>query len=439
MFEQEIKATNGKTNAPMFSLCCQQGRVKLPEERQPPEILKKLLNDSQNYQKNIRLLNSLFAFTLMGAKLDHKVMYQGGGPFTYRIQGQNCHRIGSLLPKNGEMPRYLQLYIFDTANEKNNRLAAVNLTSRDSDVDQTIIDDLMIMVDTHNNLAKVFRKARDIYEEENTQEFSIRLIGQKKRGRQYDTPSADEIAGLIVGDFDNSTVERDVIVNSKSEGLQQISDLNPLFMSLQYPLLFPYGDIGYHEGIPTRDKDGKKHRRSFVTKREFYAYQIQTRFKEGMTIIRSKRLLHQYIVDAYTSLEQERLRWIRNNQKKLRADLYNNVRDAVTRGDTDAKAIGQRIILPATYTGSPRYMVEKYHDAMAICRWFGNPDLFITMTCNPNWQEITNHLQTYGEDVANDRPDIECRVFKMKFDELLDDFRKGKFFSKPIAGIPLNK
>ncbi|CAN7058540.1 unnamed protein product [Brassica rapa subsp. trilocularis] len=51
---------------------------------------------------------------------------------------------------------------------------------------------------------------------------------------------------------------------------------------------------------------------------------------------------------------------------------------------------------------------------MSICREYGNPDLFITMTANPNWKEIKEHREIYGGDSPNDRPDIECRVFKMK-------------------------
>ncbi|CAN6876425.1 unnamed protein product [Brassica oleracea] len=69
---------------------------------------------------------------------------------------------------------------------------------------------------------------------------------------------------------------------------------------------------------------------------------------------------------------------------------------------------------------------------MAICREYGNPDLFITMTANPNWREIKDHLDRYGGDSPNDRPDIECRVFKMKLDQLLEDFKKGIFF-KPYT------
>ncbi|XP_013632756.1 PREDICTED: uncharacterized protein LOC106338286 [Brassica oleracea var. oleracea] len=129
-----------------------------------------------------------------------------------------------------------------------------------------------------------------------------------------------------------------------------------------------------------------------------------------MTLIKGGRLLHQFVVDVYTAIEEDRLRWARNNQDILRAELYSNVLDAVSKGDTDAKIIGQRFILPPSFTGGPRYLVEKYHDAMAICREFGNLDLFITMTVNPNWSEIKEHLGRYGGDSPNDRPDIECRL-----------------------------
>ena len=92
------------------------------------------------------------------------------------------------------------------------------------------------------------------------------------------------------------------------------------------------------------------------------------------------------------------------------------------------KLFGQRFILLSSFTDSPRYLVEKYHDTMAICKEYGNQDLFITMTANPNWREIKEHLGKYVGDSPNDRPDFECRVFKMKLDHLLKDFKKGTFF-----------
>ena len=46
---------------------------------------------------------------------------------------------------------------------------------------------------------------------------------------------------------------------------------------------------------------------------------------------------------------------------------------------------------------------------MTICRKFGKPDLFLTMTCNPHWKEITENLNE--NENAIDRPDIVTRVF----------------------------
>jgi hypothetical protein len=61
-------------------------------------------------------------------------------------------------------------------------------------------------------------------------------------------------------------------------------------------------------------------------------------------------------------------------------------------------------------------MNQLYQDSMALVRKFGKPDLFITMTCNPNWREILHELR-FGEE-ANDRPDLISRVFNMKFNAL---------------------
>jgi len=46
------------------------------------------------------------------------------------------------------------------------------------------------------------------------------------------------------------------------------------------------------------------------------------------------------------------------------------------------EAVGHRVILASSCLGSPRQMSERYHDAMAIVRYFHKPDLFITITCN---------------------------------------------------------
>ena len=66
---------------------------------------------------------------------------------------------------------------------------------------------------------------------------------------------------------------------------------------------------------------------------------------------------------------------------------------------------------------------------MAIARRFGISDLFITMTCNPNWREIKENLLP-GQS-ASDRPDLVIRVFHLKVKYLLDLITK-KIFSENV-------
>ncbi|XP_075640552.1 uncharacterized protein LOC142612333 [Castanea sativa] len=120
-------------------------------------------------------------------------------------------------------------------------------------------------------------------------------------------------------------------------------------------------------------------------------------------------------------------------KKKLRSELYYGLKDAVLRGDTDPITVGKRIVLPSSFTGSPRYMVQNYQDAMAICRWAGYLDLFLTFTCNPKWPEINHSLEFIGGLKYEDRPDIVARVFKIKLDELLHDLRHKSHFGRVIA------
>lgn len=70
---------------------------------------------------------------------------------------------------------------------------------------------------------------------------------------------------------------------------------------------------------------------------------------------------------------------------------------------------------------------SKYQDAMAICRWAGYPDLFLTFTCNPAWPEISRFCYKYNVVAAN-RPDILIRIFKIKLRALMKVLSEGHIF-----------
>lgn len=211
-------------------------------------------------------------------------------------------------------------------------------------------------------------------------------------------------------------------------------------MSLQYPLLFPYGEDGYHPellltgaGSKTNGQTVKK-KRDRMSATQYYCFRLQQRRHEPNRLLMGGRLLHQLVVDAYTSVEQSRLTYHRTHQHILRSELYQGLRDAFARGDT-LKRVGRRIILPSSFTGGPRYMQQNYQDAMAICRAFGHPDLFLTFTCNAKWREFDEALKHIPGKKIEDRPDLIARVFKMKLDALMRYLKNGKYFGAVDAAL----
>ena len=77
---------------------------------------------------------------------------------------------------------------------------------------------------------------------------------------------------------------------------------------------------------------------------------------------------------------------------------------------------------PATH----RYQQGLVDDSCAVSQREGKPTLFITMTCNPNWPEITEALEP-GQ-TWEDRADVVNRVFHAKLQAFIQDLREGIFF-----------
>jgi hypothetical protein len=71
-------------------------------------------------------------------------------------------------------------------------------------------------------------------------------------------PTSTEIVGLIVGDLGQSNGRRDIVIEHKSEGMQRIKEFHPKFMAMQYPLLFPYGEDGFHLDMFYSQNDRRK-------------------------------------------------------------------------------------------------------------------------------------------------------------------------------------
>ena len=73
------------------------------------------------------------------------------------------------------------------------------------------------------------------------------------------------------------------------------------------------------------------------------------------------------------------------------------------------------------------------HDIIAISNSMGNPDVFITITCNPHWPEIQSALLPGQR--AEDRPDLYNRVFRMKLKLLLVYLKDASPFGCVLAFV----
>ncbi|KAH1060573.1 hypothetical protein GYH30_004170 [Glycine max] len=253
MWYDERISKDKNCQSPRFNLCYGDGKVELPLLQNPPQYLQRLLFDdntidSKNYQHNLRAYNMMFAFTSAGIKLD-KTVNNSRRPPTIRIQGQPCHRIGSLLPMPGKNPN---LHSYISLTQKMNQYSRIK---------SHIVLALTHMLDQHNSYAKSFRMVRDRLADDQADNIKLQLIAARgKDGRVYNMPNIPEIVALIVGDFHPGS-KRDIIVETQNGELQRIHELHPSYLPLQYPLLFPYGEDGYRADILHRSTSSSKKRK----------------------------------------------------------------------------------------------------------------------------------------------------------------------------------
>ncbi|GKB21147.1 hypothetical protein Tco_0855070 [Tanacetum coccineum] len=146
---------------------------------------------------------------------------------------------GSLCPTEGDPPRFLQLYIYDTENEVANRMRHFGGTSS-GNLDPAIVQGLIGFLDKHNELVRLFRTARDKCAGQFVPDFKIRLYSVVG-AREYDLPTSQTLGGIVFQNGHNTKTDYDVIIKSRGGPVQRINKLHPSYMSLQFPLLFIFG------------------------------------------------------------------------------------------------------------------------------------------------------------------------------------------------------
>ncbi|XP_074301054.1 uncharacterized protein LOC141632403 [Silene latifolia] len=377
------------------------------------------------------------------------------GIYVFKAQGQVYHYLPDLIPMDS-IPRYLQLYFYDGQHEKENRLGWFpNLSKQMVTLLMEIMDD--------NPYGKFFRSLQEIGVTKNTR--IVLSTDPTNDQRVYNAPTSDEVAVVWP---DNTAMQGNegphIITYGRGSHNNSIRHFYMCYDPLQYPLLFPKGDSGWHQGLkklssPTFNNEAnssflmsavsdnmpeslieaevtnatRRHIRADkrISCREYYAYKFQIR--PGNILLRGGMIYQQYIVDMYVKIENTRLDFLRLNQDTIRADLYQGILDTLQLGENCASNVGKRIVLPPSFLGGPRDMRRIYLNVMALVQKYEKPDLFITMTCNPNWPEIKAELSP-GEEAQN-RPYLVARVFHAKLTMLRKQIKEKQIFGEVVAMI----
>ncbi|GBM59449.1 hypothetical protein AVEN_117650-1 [Araneus ventricosus] len=95
-----------------YTECCHDGKVRLPNLAETPDLLKELLTNNsledRNYQQHIREFN-------VASMRDEVKAPPRNGQYCFRIHGQIYHRIAPLYSNEKFKPGYGQLYVFDAS------------------------------------------------------------------------------------------------------------------------------------------------------------------------------------------------------------------------------------------------------------------------------------------------------------------------------------
>lgn len=393
-----------KNTSARFGSCCLSGQISLPLLQAPPNELHTLYEGqdplAKKFRDNIRNYNNALAMTSVGVDQPRP---PGHGPPVWIIQGALHHQIGTLLPREGKTPVYAQLYIHDPQQATDTRMS----NPLNKNLDRTTLASLQNMLFSHNQLTHQYKKALELTNNlpQNQRQQIILHLDPKTDRRRYNLPVAErELALILLGDGDIPPNPRDIILRTNQGGLQCISELSPLYHPLHFVLLFPYSEPGWHDHIPHNLADGNEdantglenedgQRQKIISLREYSAFCLHPRLHESNHIFHSQMLFQEFVVDLWASGEQQHLGWIRHNQKTLCSEVYQGLVDSVAaNADVDLNDLGRCTILPSSYTGSYRNMVQNCQDALALNCHFHGADIFATVTANPHWCEITENL-----------------------------------------------
>jgi hypothetical protein len=381
--------------------------LQLPFEDDVPDELRDVIL-SAHVRSHIRRFNMAFAMVSVG----HNNCSLPDS--TFILGGRTYHRIGSALPSHPAESAFAQIYMLDAAESAVRRAHVVG--DAEGVLRRPVLETLHRLMVQFNPWVQRLRAAA-------VDDAPV-----------IEWRSDIDVSGMMVGAVVAAPGSRSIVIQVRSADRPQfISDGHALYHTLAYPLLFPTGAAGWHDAMVCWDV--KTGRQRPVTLLEWSRHLLMHR--ESPTFIqRCERLALEFYCDLFAQYEARTAMFhLRPQQQALyRSAPFRAVQDQLRRDDAEGLAdVGRPVILPSSFVGSPRYYYQLYLDAMALPLRFHKPDLFITITCNPCWPEISRAIPAGSH--WRFHPDIVARVFMLKFQSILAEITESLIFGPVLAFV----
>ncbi|GAB0086492.1 uncharacterized protein DMENIID0001_005670 [Sergentomyia squamirostris] len=456
------RVQNGK-----FHICCMGGKIVLPPIPQRDEIQEMLMNQNHFYYEHlkthIRHYNTSFSFASFmhsQGRIDPRAP-PNRGIYIFFLHGVAYHGISHSQPHPDKETAFGQIYFLDPQEAQNVRVRNANQHLH-FELDETLTQIFESLMREHNVFAEVYQKFRDHVRDltpEQNRRASLLFYDRPNQHRcrwHSSHPFASSICRCTVLSPNISIwtwgYNIDLISANSATRKVQLSEYARNHLAdrdgqgVGNPLL-NYGSL-----LQQLICDWA-HRRE-----QLKLHFIQRMQLRGVSFQEYHNLRHQIFERneaprvADLPVEEQNddipvLQYANNYIPPLAAAqgvAANQVPPAQGdnqvppppppgQGDNQVPPPGQNppgvaVLLPSSFPGSPRNMVQRYSDVMSMMAALGKPDLFITFSCNPTWPEIVDNLKPYWS--REDQVTLQCRVFHIKLKDfvkqLVDDMIFGR-------------
>nr|GEX45017.1 DNA helicase [Tanacetum cinerariifolium] len=143
-----------------------------------------------------------------------------------------------------------------------------------SNLHRDIVEGLIELLDTHNALVKLFRNARE--KSVDVPNFQVRLYNVVG-AYEYELPTGDMLGAIVYEPGPETKMDYGIVIEEQPGYPQRANKLHSSYMSLQFPLLFLYGEDSYSKDFKLvgDTEHFKTYRR--LTMKAYYAYLIHDR------------------------------------------------------------------------------------------------------------------------------------------------------------------